>query len=1813
MLIMLHKGKGEEKNMKRMISCLLAVILALAPCLQADALGLDEVDIQVSEDAWADTGETAGSEEEGRSAAVNGSEMLDPGELAGEDVQEVPSDGNDSSISGSETPIIGGQAPDGRSDKAQIDVVITSALDLKEPVEFKVTVDGAEPQTVTLGGTSQTETAQKAEREIVVFEGLSPQKTYMLKVEAPGFAAYTREIVIEDPLAYRLQLMTGDVKVPDGTNSNWDVLRIGDVNGDGEIDEQDKDRLITVIDEKKKDDQTDLNRDGKTDLADLEYFSKSYETEAVESIIEKYVPANRVNVSHDDEKIQVDGDINALFTSQGGEVSVSPVKDGAITPENPVQVDFDLDAEINRILIETDPVEPVMEADFTILYVDDSGQEQRAKYHYDRAQVSEGVHYLLKDSRAVELGVSAIKNEDGTICLDLGRQVPVKKVTFKITGVGAEKNNDLAKISKVEFIGDFAERIPEPQMDIPQNVCVENNSQAFTVTWDSCVNVTGYEVWVQEKGSEAEPYIAQVTGNTLKVTSIGAGKAGKLVNGKVYLVKVRSVNGTWRSPYSDEVTAEPKSTKAPAAPDNLSLTGKYKEIAASWKDMDDTLSYDLYYKKVDGDTEYTVIPDIETNSYKIKDLEELVMYEVYVIGKNSVGQSAPSLKRQVQTTDLNPAKMPKYKRINAADEGEKSEHIINATASGGSWQMKDSPLDTESGTIWGTVDNNPSSYYRVASWDLGGYNNNNNGLIYEFDQAYEIQDIALQSTEAEYTDFTYANIRYWDADGKAFTYPRGTFIFQTKQDENNKPYYWIRLPKVVTAKKIKIGLGRYLATEAYNLITVSEVNFYHYDSLADDISALYQDDLHTVLKDDVTQETIDKIRQRINTVDPVSGEYHPEKELLERELKTAEDILNAVDLSSPVSIHRSITTKDTGRGFSGLNGWQPLGITAAGGEKLNVYVGHASMKTGESTNLSLVATQYHSESGGVVTYTSQNLTIGRNEITLSKPSSPVAGCETGGALYVQYSGGSANDDYAVRVDGGTPIPVLDLYHVTDKTERQQRTETYVAQLIEYESKMQETHEKVHKGFSYDEKNCILGAADILLDTMMLSIPAQQIFKGSGSGTTEQKAQKILTSMDAMEEMMNLFYQHKGLNAKAEKEIDQIPKTHLNIRYQRMFAGAFMYAGGNHIGIEYDSTSGMVSGVPVQKDENGKWISGQYFGWGIAHEIGHNINQGTYAVAEITNNYFAVLAQAKDNNDSVRFQYKNVYEKVSSGTKGNASNVFTQLAMYWQLHLAYDNGYNYKTYDDHAEQLENLFFARVDTYARTPGNAPKPGGVALTLDGGGDQCLMRLACAATQKNILEFFEHWGKTPDEKTIAYAAQFEKETRAIWYANDDARVYRLTNSGSSLSTNSTTQAVGDKTTATVNETAKNQVDFTFDSKISEDDLLGYEVTRCIRSNGNVEEQVVGFANQYNNFSFSDHVTTMNNRVVTYKVTVIDKYLNRSAAKELDPVKIEHKGNIDKTNWTVESSGISTNQVIKAEGEEIEESCKPEVIDPIVQVIDNKKDTTYVGKVDGTAEVILRLNQIQTVAALEYSVTSGTPIQNYSISILEESGKWKEVKNGTFGNGSSQTVYFDNENKVEGNIGSYSTEAVKLSILDAKETEFAISELDVLGVTGDNVDFRRENNTGEAVIGRLEADYTYKDGESTGTIPKGSIVFTGSYEGNPAYNVVILYDKKGNIVGGTKTEENGEESLNSHQMIFAEVPNTGNIQDVSDGTWVYWIEPDEKINLSALEEVRAELYRVDDALTNKGQRLVSDSYFEKVPAETELPSITIGKTGQEQ
>ena len=230
----------------------------------------------------------------------------------------------------------------------------------------------------------------------------------------------------------------------------------------------------------------------------------------------------------------------------------------------------------------------------------------------------------------------------------------------------------------------------------------------------------------------------------------------------------------------------------------------------------------------------------------------------------------------------------------------------------------------------------------------------------------------------------------------------------------------------------------------------------------------------------------------------------------------------------------------------------------------------------------------------------------------------------------------------------------------------------------------------------------------------------------------------------------------------------------------------------------------------------------------------------------------------------------------------------------------------------------------------------------------------------------------------------------------------------------------------------------------------------------------------------------------------------------------------------------------------------------------------------------------------MKYTVGDGLSVGEYEIYVMENN-EWVLTAEGKFKG--SETVYFANDDNKY--ISTFSATAVKLVILNQKNTTVSISEIDVLGATGDNVDFRRAGEEKSVVIGTLGKEYRYSP-EPDDVIPKDSLIFTGAYKGNPAYNTVILYDKNGNIVGGYDEENN----IKAQQIILADVPDSGNIANVSDGTWIYWIEPEQMDNMTIPKNVRAELYRVYNALTNEGQRLVSDTLFESVPEE--LPIITI-------
>lgn len=432
----------------------------------------------------------------------------------------------------------------------------------------------------------------------------------------------------------------------------------------------------------------------------------------------------------------------------------------------------------------------------------------------------------------------------------------------------------------------------------------------------------------------------------------------------------------------------------------------------------------------------------------------------------------------------------------------------------------------------------------------------------------------------------------------------------------------------------------------------------------------------------------------------------------------------------------------------------------------------------------------------------------------------------------------------------------------------------------------------------------------------------------------------------------------------------------------------------------------------------------------------------------------------------------------------------------------------------------------------------------------------------------------------TKAYLGQFELEMRAIYYGNDEARVYRKENAEDQ------TIAGKEVVSVTVSEDGS-QVTLRMTLKGNSSVLIGYEIVRVTTEQGQTKKEVVGFTTTD---SFTDRAAHLGSRAVSYEVTAIDKFTNRSAAIKTQTVKLTGDGLQEKDSWAVHTNMNSFEDSIPNADENV--PCAPEKVSAAGRIIDGNSSTVYHGKADNADPyVILDMKKDTEITALRYTKgDDGNPVGAYRIEVSTD-GK--------------STVYLTNKD-IAGNEGAapwvatYNASYVKITAVGQKGNTLSIGELDILGPSGDNVELLTDG------IGKLKTDYVYQtaaEGQTEEKIPAGSLVFTGTYKGNPAYNVVLLYDSEGNIVGGTDQEG----ALKAHQIILA--PNPGNtlLGETSEGIWIYWIEPEDmKTDFTVPAKVRAELYRVDNALTNEGQRLVSDTLLVEVPKK--LPELEIKK-----
>ena len=1680
-----------------------------------------------------------------------------------------------------------------------IDVAITSTLPFSSNASVEVTVNGPTGSTkyVTLQGN------QASYRGDAFFEGL-PKGSYVLTIRTSRFAAYHQTIEVREGYTSKVQIHSS--KIQGYGEKHPGVLLLGDVTGDYQVNDSDKNAMVTALHNNSPESVYDLNGDQMVNLADLQYLAHSLTESPVESSVETLIYTKAVE-STVPESTHVKGSLEQLLTNQGS-VELTPSNNGAITEQNPVEASFDFSQtagdENGSLMAGLTIQAPVTVNEGEAITSDIKSGRVEVQYIDPDTQEEITASYSLGNEAAsvsmFRTGGSVTVGADGTLTLDFGKQIAVKKVTIKITGT--RKNEALVNISKVEFVNDMASRIPAPQLGIPSQLSASVRSKQIDLSWKQEPNVTGYELSISglvgKKGSsEAATQIVGTSATSHTFTTI---KDKNLINNEIYTIKIRSVNGDWRSEWSEEIRIAPKAEEKPAAPDNLKALGGYRSIQLNWKDMDDTDSYNLYYKgpEMSSFVKVNETP-LTAPSYNMVELKDNTTYQFYVTGVNEMGEGPASLTSEATTIVPEFPKVPKYQLLNTSNgEGNVTDHIQEAVIGSNGAHMIESPLDTEKRSGLGLFDDSYSSYWTVSDWDDGvAYppSDSSKGITITLDDTYKMNYLSFGAADKS---FLFGNARFWYWDSQNQRTEVSCRLIQ-KTDENDNHYYILKLNEAIETNKVQFCLQ---TQSNVRKMKIAEIHFHQYDSLEDEIMGLYEDEMHITLKEQVTLETIEELRTRVNTIDEASQEYHPLREELIKELDVAKGILENKK-EKAYAVNPNITAQKDGHlKFSGLNSWQPLGKTTYSGERLTIYVGHNTLKSGQSAQLQLVFTQNHAESSGF--FRTWNLNVGKNELTVPSLQS-IAGVEKGGQLYISYTGNNPEDQYGVRIVGGQNIPSLNLIGLSQE-ERETAIQTYVEELKTHVEQLTQKHTDFHESINnkninvaYDERNCVLNATDILVDQMMYSVPATQIWKGLSGSDVSQKAASLKTSLDAMEKAMILAYQHKGISdVEGTPAKDRLPSQHLNIRYMRMFAGAFMYASGNHVGIEFDQTS-ILARVNDMAD----------LGWGIAHEIGHNINEPSYTVAEITNNYFAQLITLKKN--GLRFQMPKVYEKVTSGTVGRSSNLATQLALYWQLHLAFDNGADDTTYSSYDQLLNNLFFARMDSYSRDTSRAPKSG---LKTDGDADQNLMRLACAAANQNLLPFFQRWGMIPDETTKAYAEQYGEPTaKAYYYVSPEARNYRVSHEEASY-----TIAGQDVASASIAKN-QNQITLTMDATQKADAIHGYEILRSITGNGREETQVVGFVESQADGSatYTDTVTSLNNRVIKYLVRPVDKFMNYGNTVTAGSAKIETEGRLDKSDWKVSTTNIkaSNNETLLPDENNSSDSfCSTgeKVKYAIDYVLDNQAGTAFEGSASVNGHLTIDMGKVQEITSLQYT---GSSLSDISIAVSADGSSWKSVKAHVSVNSASEerhTIWFDSvdpDAKAEW-IGTY--DARYVALVFHQKQNVSISEIELCGPSGDNLEFYQ---TGEETpaVGILEEDFTYGN-DKDHVIPKGSLIFTGTYKGNPAYNVVMLYDQQGNVIGIQEDTE-GNATVEAEQVIFADVPKYGNLGETSNGTWVYYIKPDASGEISSetkaqlKEAIRGELYRVDNALTNEGERVVSDTLPLTVDSEN-LPTIKLTSSG---
>ena len=1335
-------------------------------------------------------------------------------------------------------------------------------------------------------------------------EGL-PQGSYTLRFTGEGYTPCDARFVIDGYSQY-VEVGTGD-----GT------FALGDLDGSGRVDDRDRELLTQALGSTRRSDldSFDLNGDGIIDIVDLAYVNHNVHTPAGRPTV---LDTAAIGLLLDSR--QADAELAAAGTV----VSGGTLED--LLLENGPTAIFQSRYGTDEVQIPVPLAETVEAEQIQIVTPDGvlgSVQAGTVEVEYRGGTITRA---FRSDSYS---GVRAVTRTPGSsvITIPLGQRVAVKKVTVTVTKTAA---GQYAAVQTIRFLKDIApENLAEPNSTV-KGLSAEAGDSMVNLTWGRLSNVSGYRVEYWPEGRESARRRLQV--------EVPQAQIAGLDNFETYLFTVTPVDSGWEGKPCAPVEAVPQPAKAPSAPDMVTVTPRDGRLELSWKGAKNAVWYEVYYTDRDGASPSAFRQSggrVNGTTAVISGLSNGVTYYVYVVAGNSSGKSGPS-----RISSGTPTATDYSRPAGIPTQGLLSSSAIKSIALADPSNYAAAEYPGNSFNIGNVMDNDYRTHWTAKDWS------HNEHVEVTFTRPVDLSAaIWVPRLDGAYpTNLRAYSVQIW-YQGENLNTPGHLLtggVDRGGVGSDSDVLTWPNIPNrasIPTSRfailpfgpvKDVVKISVAVEQRDYTTVSLSELMFLEYDparSLPDNIAGLFADDLRTRLAPGVKQAQIDALRQRLNSDE---GNYYLHTAALADELALAQELLSgktggSVVLRGVQSRSGAADSKKYGQGGSDL---QPLGAAAKAGQEITIYA--VGIPAGEK--VTVYATQFNAE---VSAWQAEvgTLANGRNIFTVPKIGSQ--NTERGGSLYYTYSGSSPGA-VQLHVRRGVDIPVLELsdWYTLSDSARKTRIGAYVDELTAYVAA-----QGINSGNALTKS---LNVTEIATPTVLLSLPAAAVLNANGQ-SRESKIENLYQNVLAWEDLMHICKTTQGIDRTYEKN-DMTSRQ--NVRCMQMFTGAFMYAAGSHIGIGYSSCAGVVSGQPIGKLGTGA-TANQLFGWGIAHEIGHNMDK--LGRAEITNNLYSLMVQTydgKQNTFSSRLElgnkYPAIFTKTAQGLPGASNDVFVQLGMYWQLHLAYDSG-------EKPMDFYNRFFKawKAGTYTQGMNGLSYDEKVALT------------AAGTANRDLSEFFTRWGMQLSKPVADKLAAYPKESRAIWYLNDQSRRERLKG----------TAAASGTIAAEAKRTGEMTISVTITPSVT-GSIQGYEILR----NG----EAIAFlpASGSGAVTYTDTMGSAGNRLYTYQVVAYGVQGNKIGSATTQDVQLTGLSGDEVAFHKSGTLGILAQDYRYGTGAE-------DVISKgtIVLTGSYRRDPRFL-----TMEVKGRFTRAKD-AALEETLVEERPIDGYALFFATESG----------------------------------------------------------------------------------------------------------------------------------------------------------------------------------------------------------------------------------